>query len=320
MSLFDNAISSIKVGITDFESNDEEGRLLSSVRNIYAGILLLYKEILLRLSPAESNEALIKAKIIPKRTVDGHIIFVGTGKKTVDNFQIEERLKELNIEVDWKKLERINKIRNNIEHYYSASPDQEILEIVANSFVLIKDALTEHLQEDPKDILGEDCWNILISTAEFFDEEYKNCQRLISQIEWNSETLKFACSEIVCPDCDSTIVKPLDPSSDVKKLSFSCTACMKEFPLHNIVGEYLNKYFAADIYSSIKDGGELPLGRCPHCCEDTYIIAENICAYCWSSKDYDECSACGEGLSLDEQEDGLCSYHSHVFSKMMNDD
>jgi hypothetical protein len=66
MSLFDNAISSIKIGITDFEDFEdsaEDGRLLSSVRNIYAGILLLYKEVLLRLSPSGSNEVFANSNL-----------------------------------------------------------------------------------------------------------------------------------------------------------------------------------------------------------------------------------------------------------------
>jgi hypothetical protein len=180
MSLFDNAISSIKVGITDFEDFEdsaEEGRLLSSVRNIYAGILLLYKEVLLRLSPSGSNEVLIKQKITPKLTSDGQITFVGKGKKTVDSFQIEERLKDLDINVDWKKLSRINEIRNNIEHYHSTSTHENIMEVIATSFILIKDVITEHLEEDPKELLGEDCWNILIHTTQVFDEEYEKCQK-----------------------------------------------------------------------------------------------------------------------------------------------
>lgn len=56
--------------------------LLSAVRNIHAGILLLYKEALRRLSPQGSQEVLIKAKVIPKRSKNGEIQFVGSGRKT----------------------------------------------------------------------------------------------------------------------------------------------------------------------------------------------------------------------------------------------
>jgi hypothetical protein len=42
MDLLNNAIGSITVGVEDSAST-ESARLLSAVRNIYAGILLLYK-------------------------------------------------------------------------------------------------------------------------------------------------------------------------------------------------------------------------------------------------------------------------------------
>lgn len=43
MSILQNAIDSIQVGIEDFEDGDER-RNVSAVRNISAGTLLLYKE------------------------------------------------------------------------------------------------------------------------------------------------------------------------------------------------------------------------------------------------------------------------------------
>jgi hypothetical protein len=192
MSLLDNAISSIKIGIIDFENNEDEGRLLSSVRNIYAGILLLYKEKLRRLSPPDTQEVLIKQKIKPSFDKNGKIIFIGSGKKTVDHFQIKERFDALNIKIDWGKLERINNIRNNIEHYYSTNSEQEIIEVVANSLNLIKDVLIDHLDEDPINLLGENCWNSLIHTAEVFEEEYNKCIELLDQVPWNSEVLRHS--------------------------------------------------------------------------------------------------------------------------------
>ena len=42
-SLLTNAVQSIQIGIEDFSSTDPR-RILSTVRNLYAGILLLLKE------------------------------------------------------------------------------------------------------------------------------------------------------------------------------------------------------------------------------------------------------------------------------------
>ena len=74
MDLLTNAIESIQVGVQDYKTGTRP-RLLSAVRNIHAGILLLYKEALLRESPPDSEDALIKARIEPRRETDGTVTF-----------------------------------------------------------------------------------------------------------------------------------------------------------------------------------------------------------------------------------------------------
>ena len=57
-SLLQNAVVSIQLGLEDFASEDER-RVISSVRNLYSGVLLLCKEVLRLLSPPDSNDVLI---------------------------------------------------------------------------------------------------------------------------------------------------------------------------------------------------------------------------------------------------------------------
>ena len=64
MSIIQNAIDSIQIGVEDFQSVDDR-RSVSAVRNIAAGILLLYKEKLCQLSPDDNKELLIKQNIRP---------------------------------------------------------------------------------------------------------------------------------------------------------------------------------------------------------------------------------------------------------------
>ncbi len=54
MDLLANAIESIRLGVEDYEDGSHP-RLLSALRNIHAGILLLYKEALRRLSPQDTR-------------------------------------------------------------------------------------------------------------------------------------------------------------------------------------------------------------------------------------------------------------------------
>jgi hypothetical protein len=82
-TILKNAIASIQLGVEDHKSGDER-RSLSAVRNLTAGILLLFKEKLRQLSPAGSDEVLIKERIRPSRDADGSVTFRGEGRKTVD--------------------------------------------------------------------------------------------------------------------------------------------------------------------------------------------------------------------------------------------
>lgn len=61
-----NAVASVQIGVEDYLSDDPR-RVLSAVRNLSAGILLLFKERLRELSPTNSDEVLIKQQIHHKK-------------------------------------------------------------------------------------------------------------------------------------------------------------------------------------------------------------------------------------------------------------
>lgn len=153
MDLLTNAVESVQVGVEDYQAGTR-ARLLSAVRNIYAGILLLYKEALLRRSPPGSNEALIKAKVEPQQGPGGAVHFVGVGKKTVDVQQIRERFQSLGIATDWKRTDDITRLRNDIEHYYPTISQQALGSLVASALVLVRDFAEQELGEAPRDLLG----------------------------------------------------------------------------------------------------------------------------------------------------------------------
>ncbi len=61
--LLENAVHSISMGLEDFESSESnQRRIISSVRNLFAGILLLFKH---KLNLLCTDESLIKQKITP---------------------------------------------------------------------------------------------------------------------------------------------------------------------------------------------------------------------------------------------------------------
>ena len=76
MSLFENALHSIQIGVEDFGSDDPR-RILSAVRNVQAGVLLLCKEKLRRLSP--DGELLLKQKLEPILGAGGLLVLKVSG-------------------------------------------------------------------------------------------------------------------------------------------------------------------------------------------------------------------------------------------------
>ncbi|MHC9166708.1 hypothetical protein [Pseudomonas aeruginosa] len=92
MSLFNNAIRSIQTGLNDYWRIDH---LASSVRNLYAGILLLFKHKLFILSTPGSNAALIKKNVIPVLNESRVLIWKGVGSKTIDVVGIKSRFQSL---------------------------------------------------------------------------------------------------------------------------------------------------------------------------------------------------------------------------------
>ena len=166
MSILQNAIDSISLGIEDYEmATIDNRRYISCTRNIFAGILLLFKHKLSELSPTGSDEVLIKQKIMPKIDINS-ISWVGEGKKTVDVQGIQERFTSLGINVDWKRLKDTQNYRNNIEHYYATASSGSVQKMISDSFIVIVNFIKDHLEEDPRDLLGSDTYDVMRSIDE----------------------------------------------------------------------------------------------------------------------------------------------------------
>lgn len=316
MKLIENAITSIQLGVEDFDKGDER-RIISSARNLYAGILLLFKEKLSRLSPENSNEVLVKSKAAPQRQQDGSIVFVGVGKHTVNCLQIKERFQSLKISVDWDRVRKIGDIRNDIEHYYCPVHNDAIREALSQTFVVVRDFIEHELKEDPLYLLGNDCWTKLLNIHDFFEKEKAKCEQALNKIDWQSETLSEAIHEIACSDCGSSLVLPQNGSSGhLEEIKFHCRSCGNEMDFSHVAASCLEEHFDPEIYLHYDDGNDLPLATCPECSQKGYVIEDDRCALCGYEREYSECNRCGAELGIDDQHlEGFCDYCSYMMSK-----
>lgn len=310
MSLLKSAIEAIEFGVEDFNSSDKR-RMASAVRNFYAGVLLLLKEKLRLESPPGSKEALLYERLRVKKTSKG-VRFVGSGKKTVDRQGIISRFKDLELSIDVKRLDRLANIRNDFEHYVSKRPAKEVQAAIEATFVLVVSALQDHLGRKPSDVFNPGIWETIRSEADTYKKLADRCRKSIKAIDAPSEAAE-ALKLIRCPDCHSDLLHA--EQTTYYDCEFTCFACGEETKLFQVIEDALAWVHAEAAYSRTKNGEMHPIGTCPHCSLEAFSIHADVCLACGEGRAYMDCLRCGISLSLDEQENGFCSYCNHIMDK-----
>lgn len=315
MSILQNAIDSISLGLEDYKSPDPR-RLVSATRNIYAGILLLFKCKLSDMSPAGSDDVLLKELVFPTATSTGDILWKGRGKKTVDVARIHERFDGLGIAIDWKRLDEINEYRNNIEHYFSSLSKKAVSDIIAKSFLIIRDFLVAHLELDPRSTLGEAAWQTLVEVNDVYLREREECTASVENIDWHSDMLEASLLDFKCDQCGSDLIFATSPTADRDSTTFECRSCGRKWTFDYIVEPAIHNYCGWRDHMAIKDGGEVASTQCPRCFKETYILEEQQCAACLETLEH-TCQRCGNEIPPEELflDNGYCGWCDHMMSK-----
>lgn len=319
--LFENAISSIRMGIEDFSQQDAD-RDVSAVRNFYAGVLLLAKEALIRAAPGADPMLVIGAKMKPVPDGAGGLEMKQVGHGTVDFQQISDRAKDFGIALDSSALKALNSIRNDMEHHYTAQTSNAIRAAIAKGFPVVA-SLLRQMEEVPVDLLG-DVWAKMLETKELYDQQLAEARATLIAVKWFSASINE--KSFKCDECQSELIEQVDPDNDDQKdTQLRCKTCGVFNDIDEAVEKAVDRMYGAESYMRAKDAGEDgPIYTCPSCEYETVIEGEGACAACGDALDYsDECVRCGEGISirdyLDGMDEGLCSYCSYVKEKMMNE-
>src|SRR5581483_5227902 len=106
---------------------------------------------------------------------DGALLVVGVGTKTVDTQQILERFRSLGIVTDAKVLEDITRVRNDVEHYYPKITQEALRSVVASAFLIIRDFSPRELGAEPRDLLGQATWDVMLQANELYHVERAAC-------------------------------------------------------------------------------------------------------------------------------------------------
>lgn len=311
MSIIKNAVESIQIGMEDYHSDDSR-RMLSAIRNIYAGVLLIYKQKLNTLSP-EGDGSLLRVKLKPV-LLDGKVVWRGEGKNTVDKRDIRERFKSLGVgNVDWELLDKLSNIRNDVEHYFSDVPVSQMKETVAGALRLLTEFCEPQLGQKPQDLLGVQCWEMMLDVASFHAAELKRCREKLSAVKWKYETVADSLDCMRCCYCDSQLIEPANDGQSEPNFAFICMDCQQQSDYGEVVGGAVALSLAYLNYQREKEGLPWASDQCPRCGELAYVHAEDACMAChFEFGEYKHCDVCGTPLDAEEAWAGpLCSYHRH---------
>ena len=203
--LFKNAVQSIILGLEDYQTEDAE-RTLSAVRNYYAGLLLLAKEVLVRAVPDADESEILAANYKPVPDESGGVKYVPQSNRSIDLNGIGTRFKGFGLSIDKKVLRELSEIRNAVEHRSPKSVADSMRQSIAMSFPLVYKLFRE-AYEDPYEVL-EHTWETMLEVRTIYDEELKTCRATFSNVEWSSNIL--ADAPRLCVECGSELVAQND--------------------------------------------------------------------------------------------------------------
>ena len=312
--LFENAVQSIQLGVEDYQANDPK-RALSAVRNFYAGVLLLAKEVLVRAAPGANPEDVIGARYKPVPDGSGGVTFTPASHQTIDFTTIGQRFKDFGLPINQAALDDLNRVRNEVEHHYTQKPHAAVREAIAKAMPVVAD-LFRLINEAPNEALG-DAWQVMLDVRGVYETELAACRSTFDTIAWPAgmpAELRFNC-----PECHSDLVAQQDPANTGHEtMDCRCRLCGHGFSAEEAIARALEAYFESERYFAFTDGDDQPVQDCPECSLSTYLLTDEHVGCVWCGLVLGECGGCMTGLTpenVSPDNHGLCGYCDNLMSK-----
>ncbi|EPR0410232.1 hypothetical protein L2X83_01375 [Enterobacter asburiae] len=331
--LYENAVLSIQLGIEDFELSKktiEEGgndaRSLSSVRNLFAGVMLLFKyKLASSVNNPEDAYQLIHLPpkdILPTPDGFGGMTWEPDGQfqknKTIDVHHIKARFRTFNIQVDWNVIDQLHDCRNHLEHLHPKNTFGELADFVANLFPVLTSFIEDELSESPQYVLGF-AWETMLEHRTFYLKKLAECQE-----SWLDagvpQGMVEVLSECTCAHCGSKLLKAAKQSldqgftveSDEEHFEYVCVSCgFVDYFVPRLIDSFKSAFFYWP-----PDGEDPTYEQCDSCNHETFLLSEQACRWCEAVLDYKQCKLCDAHLDQNDQiNDGYCGYCTYKLSK-----
>ena len=223
----------------------------------------------------------------------------GTGKRTADTQQSQERFEGVGISTDWATFEKIGAARNDVEHYYPKLNRQALQGVVSSTFAIVRQFVSDELKLEPRELLGEPTWQVMLKVANVYDAEKTVCAESMAKVTWSSDAVKDGMDAIRCPDCGSDLLQPGQDSADWSGPILTCRACGASIEPDTYVPDAVESGLGWEARLAVSEGGEIPYTDCPSCNHDPYIIADQQCALYGDSVEH-TCSMCANPIGAEE--------------------
>ena len=314
-NLFDNAVQSIRIGVEDYQAEDP-ARALSATRNLYAGVLLLAKEALVRAVPNADERSVIAAAYVPVPDGSGTVRYQPQSHRTIDFAGVGTRLKAFGLTIDDHALRQLNRVRNDIEHRYPELSPDAVRRALAKTFPVTVQ-LFRLVREEPSEVLG-DAWDSMLEVRDVYEQERQECQATFAAVQWRSPII--GTHSLSCPHCGSELLTQVNAAStEQESIEALCRSCGTTTHAEELVQSVVGERFEAEAYIAFTDGGNQPVLSCPNCALDTYVWSEEHTGCVWCEFVLEgECWRCGTALTpddIDSNDHRLCSYCGYVISK-----
>lgn len=282
-AIFSNAIDAISLATEDYQmASKSPRRILSCLRNIFAGLLLLMKA---KLYPDH------KELIITKRNNDGSV------RNTIQYKNLLNEYTAINPTIIRKTLDQVQRQRNDLEHFYINDSPPIIDESVCACFYVICNILSNDFKQSPQEALGSKNWNILMNIQSVYEESRKECQASLSSVSWPSESILDALGYMPCPSCRATLRKIKTVAEKPIDRILECYSCKQQINLWDLIHN-----FEQDVIISATWDGETAtcpsyeemdlFALCPRCENKTFWKAELSCLSCGFIPEMVQCDLC----------------------------
>lgn len=95
--------------------------------------------------------------------------------------------------------------------------------------------ISDCLNEEPHQLLGDECWQVLLQTADVYKAEEVACRKSFEQFRFGTQILEQISENIRCQFCHSSLIKAQDNSNIFPSLS--CCSCGESFEIDDALEE-----------------------------------------------------------------------------------